>query len=265
MRHESHFVEHLSRPAGLPVGKMIPAEDIHPNPGQPRRALGDLTELAASIREKGILEPIIVRSARDGYEIIAGERRYRAACEVGLDEIPCVVRESSDAEVMEIALIENLQRKDLSPFEEADGLKALAESYRYTHEMMAERLGRSRTSVTETLSLAAMPAEIRDLCRLADIQSKSMLLQVVRQSTSDKMAALVDKLKGSGANTRQAAREITKAPTSKAKGRPKNFVFKHQPSDKSFSLSLQFRRSAVPKEEILAALQRIIDTLRSEE
>src|SRR5205814_731045 len=132
-------------------------------------------------REKGVLEPILVRPRGPRFQIIAGERRYRAAIEAGLGEIPCIVREASDSETMEIALIENLQRKDLSPFEEADGLKTLAESYGYTHEAMAERLGKSRTSITEILTLSAMPEEVREACRRADIHSKSLLLQVVRQ------------------------------------------------------------------------------------
>ena len=178
MRHDTHFVDQLARPGGeKPIGRLIPIEDIEPNPDQPRQALGDLAELTASVREKGVLEPLLVRKVGGRFEIIAGERRYRAAVEAGLGELPCVVRETSDAEMMELALVENLQRKDLTPFEEADGLRVLAEKYGYTHEAMAEKLGKSRSSITETLSLASMPEEVRQLCRLADIQSKSVLLQ----------------------------------------------------------------------------------------
>src|SRR5439155_27275075 len=101
--------------------------------------------------------PILVRPVGSHFQIIAGERRYRAAVEAGLAEIPCIVRDSSDAEAMEIALVETLQRKDLSAFEEADGLKTLAETYGYTHEKMAERLGKSRTPITAALAAATMP------------------------------------------------------------------------------------------------------------
>jgi hypothetical protein len=118
MRHDSHFVDHLTHPGGTPVGRLIPVEEIDPNPNQPRQSIGDLSELAASIREKGLLEPILVRPRSGRFQIVAGERRYRAAVDVGLDELPCVVRECDDAEVIEIALIENLQRKDLTAFEE---------------------------------------------------------------------------------------------------------------------------------------------------
>ena len=160
MRHDPHFVDQLVRPSGETVGRVIPIEDIEPNPQQPRQNLGDLAELIASIREKGVLEPLLVREVGGRFQIIAGERRYRAAVEAGYAEVPCVVRETSDSEMMELALVENLQRKDLTPFEEADGLKLLADEYGYTHEMMAEKLGKSRSSVTEVLSLTAMPDDV---------------------------------------------------------------------------------------------------------
>jgi ParB family chromosome partitioning protein len=262
MRHDTHFVDQLGRPGGVPVGRLIPVEDIDPNPNQPRQALGDLSELVASIREKGVLEPILVRPRGSRFQIIAGERRYRAAGEVGLAEIPCIVRETSDAEMMELALIENLQRKDLSAFEEADGLKVLAETYGYTHEQMAEKIGRSRTSITETLSLTAMPDDVRELCRLADIHSKSLLLQIVRQSDASKMIAFIERLQSSNGATREQARRIAQQQKSKgSRGRPRHFVFRYQPREKTFSLSLQFRKAQVPRDEVVRALQAIIDEL----
>jgi len=261
MRHDTHFVDQLGRPGGVPVGRLIPVEDIDPNPNQPRQALGDLSELVASIREKGVLEPILVRPRGSRFQIIAGERRYRAACEVGLAEIPCIVRETGDAEMMELALVENLQRKDLSAFEEADGLRVLAETYGYTHERMAEKIGRSRTSITESLSLTAMPDEVRERCRLADIHSKSLLLQIVRQSDAKKMSALIERLQSQG-TTREQARRIAQQQKGKAtRGRPRHFVFRYQPREKTFSLSLQFRKAQVPREEIIRSLQAIIDEL----
>jgi ParB family chromosome partitioning protein len=264
MRHDSHFVDQLGRAGGSPVGRMVPIEDILPNPSQPRQTLGDLSELTASVRQKGILEPILVRPKGGRFEIIAGERRYRAAVEAGIPEVPCIVRETSDAETMELALIENLQRKDLSPFEEADGLKALAETYDYTHEKMAEKLGKSRSSLTETLSLTAMPADVRQLCRLADISSKSLLLQIVRQSDPKKMVALVEQLQKTG-GTREAARRLAKEAKPKtAKGRPHNYVFRFQPKEKSFSLSLQFRKAQVPRAEVIRVLQSILEQLAAE-
>ncbi|HET7295248.1 MAG TPA: ParB/RepB/Spo0J family partition protein [Vicinamibacteria bacterium] len=264
MRHETHYVDQLTRPGGAPFGRLIPIEDIDPNPNQPRQAMGDLSELVASIKEKGILEPILVRPAGSRFQIIAGERRYHAAQEVGLAEIPCVVRDSSDAETMELALIENLQRKDLSAFEEADALRILTDTYGYTHEKMAEKLGKSRTSLTETLSLTAMPEEVRQLCRLADIASKSLLLQVVRQGEPQKMVALIEKLQQEGA-TREVARRAARQASRPQRGRPRHYVFRFQPKEKGFSLALQFRKSQVPREEIVRALQSIIEALTRED
>ena len=260
MRHDTHFVDQLVRPGAEVVGRLIPIEDIDPNPNQPRQTMGDLAELTASVREKGVLEPLLVRRSGGRYQIIAGERRYRAALEAGLSELPCVIRDSSDAETMEIALIENLQRKDLTPFEEADGLRVLAEKYSYTHEDMAEKLGKSRTTITESLSLTAMPEEVRQLCRLADIQSKSLLLQIVRQCDSEKMVTLIHRLQKDGA-TRETARRLV-SPAEVRRGRPKHFIFKLQPRGGGFSFALQFKKSHVERDEIIRTLEEILDGLR---
>jgi ParB family transcriptional regulator, chromosome partitioning protein len=263
MRHDSHFVEQLARPGGIAIGRLVPIEDLMANPHQPRQAMGDLSELVASVRAKGVIEPILVRPVGGRFQIIAGERRYRAAMEAGLAELPCVVREASDAEVMELALIENLQRRDLSPFEEADGLRVLAETYKYTHESMAEKLGKSRSSITEMLSLTAMPEEVRQICRLADIHSKSLLLQIVRQGDARKMVALVERLQKEGATRSDARRIVREEKPKKGKGRPRHFVFRFQPREKSYTLNLQFRKADVPKDEIIQALERILKELRA--
>ena len=266
MRHDSHFIDQLGRAAGSPIGQSIPIEDIDPNPNQPRQSVGDLSEMIASVREKGVLEPILVRRKESRFQIVAGERRYRAAVEAGLPEIPCVIKDLSDPEAMEIALIENLQRKDLTAFEEADGLKVLAEAQGYTHEMMAEKLGRSRSTVTETLTLSTMPDRVRELCRLADISSKSVLIQVVRQQTPERMVAFVDTLQKTGAApTRAEARRLIKAVPDR-KGRPKNFVFTYKTGrDRGLSLSLKFGRAEVSKGDIVAALEELTGEIRSKD
>lgn len=262
LRHDAHFVDQLGRPSGSPVGRLIPVEDLDPNPHQPRQNLGDLSELTASIREKGVLEPILVRPGGGRFEIIAGERRYRAACEAGLDEVPCIVRTTSDSEMMELALIENLQRQDLSPFEEADGLKSLGEAHGYTHELMAEKLGKSRSSITEALSLAAMPESVRSQCRRADIGSKSLLLQIVRQDGTEKMLALLERIQGEGP-TRAAARRLAREAKGKpAKGRPRGHVFRYRSPENGFTLSLQFRKARVSREEIVKALDLALAELK---
>jgi ParB family transcriptional regulator, chromosome partitioning protein len=260
MRHDEHYVDALTTVGGAPVGRMVPIDQIDPNPNQPRQVMGDLSELMASIAEKGIIEPLVLRVRGDRYQIIAGERRYQAAVQVGLKELPGVIREADDAEIMEVALVENLQRKDLTPFEESEAMHVLAQKCGYTHEMLARKLGKSRTAVTESLSLHAMPDEVKNLCRLADISSKSLLLQVVRQSDSEKMIALVEKISAQGGATRE---EVRKA-TAKAKpGRPKAFTFNYKPHHKSFSLRLSFRKGSVEKDEVISALEAILDDLRS--
>src|SRR5436190_23196232 len=126
MRHDSHYVDALASSAGAPVGRLVAIDDIDPNPNQPRQVMGDLSELIASIAEKGIIEPIVVRQRGERFQIVAGERRYQASVQAGLRELPVVIREADDTEVLEIALIENLQRKDLTPFEESEALHGLA-------------------------------------------------------------------------------------------------------------------------------------------
>ena len=123
----------------------------------PRQVMGDLSELIASISEKGVIEPLIVRQRGERFQIVAGERRYQAAVQVGLMELPVFIREVDDREMLEIALVENLQRKDLTPFEEAEALQSLVQRYGHTHEDLARRLGKSRTAITESLSLTKMP------------------------------------------------------------------------------------------------------------
>jgi ParB family chromosome partitioning protein len=241
---------------------MIPIDLIDPNPDQPRQVMGDLSELMASIAEKGIIEPLIVRQRGSRYQIVAGERRYQASVQVGLRELPVVIRDVDDNEIVEVALVENIQRKDLSAFEEAEALQVLAERCGYTHEDLARRMGKSRTSVTESLSLAQMPTEVRNLCRLADISSKSLLLQIVRQQDPQKMVALIEKLTRDGGGAAVTREQVRKVAAKPKPGRPKAFVFSYRPPAKTFSLKLQFKKSDVDKKEVIEALEGIIAELR---
>ena len=259
MRHDEHYVEALAASAGAPIGRLIPIDQIDPNPNQPRQVMGDLSELIASIGEKGILEPLVVRQRGDRFQIVAGERRYQASVQAGLRELPVVIRDVDDTEVIELALIENLQRKDLTPFEEAEALHGLAGRCGYTHEDLARRLGKSRTSVTESLTLNGMPEAVRSLCRLADISSKSLLLQVVRQETPEKMTALIEKIASQGGATRQRLREATAKP---GPGRPKHYVFAFRPTTKAFNLKLSFAKTRVSRDEVIDALEAILRDLR---
>ena len=189
---------------------MIPVEQIRPNPDQPRKALGDLRELSDSIREKGVLEPLLVRFVprEDCFYIISGERRYHASRAAGLREVPCIEKTADDAETLEIGLMsENIQRKDLTAFEEADGLHRLGTQFEYTHEDIARKIGRARSSVTETLSLRNIPDALRKKCMEHGITSKSLLLQIARQPTEKKMLEMLQRILQGGLTRDEARRE----------------------------------------------------------
>lgn len=261
MRHDAHYVDVLTAKTGAPLGRMIAVDRIEPNPDQPRQNLGELDELVASIREKGVLEPILVRFNPESqkFMIISGERRYTASVRAGLKEIPCIEKDATDAEVAEMALIENLQRKDLTAFEEAEGLKALADRFGYTHNEIAKKIGKARSSVTETLSINALPEDVKTLCREANIIAKSMLLEVVRQPSHEKMMATVKRIVRHEL-TRAASRQERKpeAPT-----RQKNFTFHFASPNKEYQLDLRFRRGRVERAEIIQVLKKILASLEA--
>jgi len=258
MRHDYHFVDNLTSGPPAGVGRMIPLELLVPNPDQPRRSFGDMTDLVSSIKEKGVLEPVLVRPTGEKYQIIAGERRFRASVEAGLSQIPCVEIDVDDRGVLEISLIENLQRRDLSPFEEAEGLQQLCEKFQYTHEEVAKKLGKARTSITETLTLNHIPADLREKCRETGIAARSTLLLIARQPNREAMGRTIDEIKRSGL-TRDDVRRMKD--DQRGPGRPKGFTFHFRPPHKKFTLNLKFKRSEVSKDDIIATLRELIESL----
>ena len=142
----------------------VPIDKVVPSPLQPRKhfAQGQLDELMNSIRQHGIIQPLIVRTVNGNYELIAGERRWRASKELGLTEIPIIIREATDHEVLEMALIENIQRKDLDPIEEAEGYVRLAREFGMKQETIAKRVGKSRAAVANAMRLMELAADVRD-------------------------------------------------------------------------------------------------------
>jgi ParB family transcriptional regulator, chromosome partitioning protein len=252
MRHDRHYVEELASLRGAPIGRMIAIDRLEPNPQQPRIEFGDLGELIASVREKGVLEPLLVRPSQVGgrFMIISGERRFRAAREVGLTELPCIEMDVDDRAVAEIALIENLQRKDLTAFEEAEGLQVLAERFDYTHDEIAKKIGKSRSTVTEALTIATLPNDVKEQCRRADISSKSLLLQVVRQPDADTMRKFVTRIAEQGL-TRDEARKAR----SKKQSRTQPYVYRYQAANREYVLEVKFKRSTVSRDELLKAIQ----------
>jgi ParB family transcriptional regulator, chromosome partitioning protein len=150
--------------------RQVPIDRIHPNPNQPRRSFGEreMQDLVNSVREKGVIQPLILRplpDRPDEYQIVAGERRWRAAQAANLHELPAIVRELSDTEVLEIAIIENIQRADLNPVEEALGYRQLMDRFGHTQEKLAEALGKSRSHIANLLRLLTLPEPVLDMLR----------------------------------------------------------------------------------------------------
>jgi len=261
MRHDAHYVESLTSYSGATFGRMLPVEQIRPNPEQPRKALGDLRELSDSIRQKGVLEPLLVRFVprEDCYYIISGERRYHAARAAGLREVPCIEKSADEAETLEISLIENMQRKDLTPFEEADGLQRLTEQFNYSHEELAKKLGKARSSISESLSLRNIPDSLRKKCIENGVTTKSLLLQIARQPTERKMMELFARILQSGL-TRDEARKV-RSDEKDGPQKPQPFIFQYEPENEAFRFRLQFKKSHVSRDELIRTLREILAQL----
>jgi ParB family chromosome partitioning protein len=270
MRHDAHYVESLTSERFKTFGRYINVGDIEPNPEQPRVDVGDLTELSASIADKGVLEPLLVRpvAGANKWMIIAGERRWRAACAAGLEQVPCIEMAVDDQTVAEIALIENLQRKDLTVWEEADALQALAEKFGYTHAEVAKKIGKSRTTVTETLALASVPHAIREQCRMHDISSKALLLQIIRQPTDEHIQGAINDLAKKRAHQQQVQglrerlvdkeRAFDKPPVLT---KPAKYTLPN--GEAGFVLQIKFDKDAVTHDEVAAALRFALDNINT--
>jgi ParB family chromosome partitioning protein len=267
-RADAHYVDAITSGRMGSVGRMLDIERLVPNPTQPRKSLRDIEALAESVRERGILEPILVRPTDDGrFQIIAGERRFHAAKQVGLTMVPCVELDVDERGCLEISLIENLQRRDLTPFEEAEAIARLVEDFQYTHEQIARKLGRSRSSVTELLSLNRMPEAVKEACRRADIMTRTVLMEIVRQESEEDMLALVDAVL-SGSLTRDEVRELKRnpgtAPAPRDESRLRPYVFRYRPPNRDFQLSLRFEREVVEPRELLEILEQIVTDLKAQ-
>jgi ParB family chromosome partitioning protein len=264
MRHDSHYVEELASHRSSAVGRLIALDLLDPNPEQPRVEIGDLSELTASIKEKGVLEPLLVKPTRatGRWMIIAGERRWRASKAAGLREVPCIEMDVDERTVAEIALIENMQRKDLTAWEEADGLLALCEKFGYTHDDVAKKVGKSRTTVTEALSIAAMPEKIREVCRRADINAKSTLLQIIRQPDESSMMQLLEEITSKNLNrdeARAARRARIEGKQEGEKSQPHIFIYTDPGGN--YRVEVRFKSGEIGESEIKSALQNALDKL----
>ena len=206
----------------------LPTSAIRPSTRQPRRSFPEagIRELAASIREVGILQPLVVRSTEGGFELIAGERRLRAAKEAGLDRVPVLIRQAGENESMELALVENLQREDLNPLETAAAYQALMEGFGLTKEQLAHRLGKSRAAVTNTLRLAQLPDRIRTLLadgKLTEGHARALL----GLETEEQMAQLAQRIQSeklSVRRTEELVREYLSGPPRRTEPEEKSGV-----------------------------------------
>jgi ParB family transcriptional regulator, chromosome partitioning protein len=262
MRHDDHFVDLISSRVSGPRIRMIPLSRIDPNPHQARSELGNIDELMASIKAKGVLEPILVRPRNDRYEIIAGERRYVASKRIGLKEIPAIEMIVKDNEAMELALIENLQRKDLDVFEEADGLSVLVDVYAYNHAQLADKIGKARSTITEIINVARIPKKLRDICSQAGITSRSTLIEIAKQEKPEDMEHLIHEIQQRGLR-REDTRELSKKIKGKIKtSKPFVFTYTPQPNDQ-YHLRIEFKKHSVSREEVIQVLEEIISRLKS--
>ena len=264
MRHDPHFVELLSSRSKGPIIRMISISKIDPNPRQARNEMGDITELMASIKSKGVLEPILVRPMGERYELIAGERRFRASRNLGMSELPCIEMNVDEREAMELSLVENLQRKDLDAFEEADGLNALIEIYDYTHEQISDKIGKARSTITEIINISKIPPQVRLACKQAQIISRSVLIELSKFKNPADMEKLIREISERGLK-RADTRDLTKEFKDREKKgiKPKRYTFNYSPAEgDKYKLKIEFKKAAASKDEIIRILEEIIENLR---
>lgn len=267
MRHDPHFVELIASKSPAPRVRLIPIDKIDPNPRQPRSELGNIEELMESIKTKGVLEPILVRAKGERFEIIAGERRYIASKNLGLKEIPCIEMDVEEQEAMEISLIENLQRKDLDIFEEADGLKALMTMYGYSHQQIAEKIGKARSTITEIISVSRIPLPLREKLKKAGINSRSTLIEIAKIENEEAMEKVVNQIIERRL-TRTDTRDLTrlfKEKEEQLKEKQKYYVFNYVPKEnKTYRLRIEFKKQVVTRQELIKILEEILETLKRE-
>lgn len=264
MRHDPHFVELLSSRSKGPIIRMISLSKIDPNPRQARNEMGDITELMASIKSKGVLEPILVRPMGERYELIAGERRFRASRNLGMSELPCIEMNVDEREAMELSLIENLQRKDLDAFEEADGLNALIEIYDYTHEQISDKIGKARSTITEIINISKIPPQVRLACKQAQIISRSVLIELSKFKNPADMEKIIREISERGLK-RADTRDLTKEFKDREKkgSKPKRYTFNYSPAEgDKYKLKIEFKKAGASKDEIIRILEEIIENLR---
>jgi ParB family chromosome partitioning protein len=266
--------EPKAEPRGESSTHEVAVDRITPSPFQPRRTFdeGKIEELAASIRNQGIIQPLVVRPKGDNFELIAGERRWRAALKAGLTRVPVVVRNADDHEALQHALVENLQREDLNPIEEANGYKRLQEEFQWSQEEMAERVGKSRPAIANSIRLLGLPAEVQQEVSAGNLpagQARALL----GLHTEPLILSACREIIAKGLSTRETEKMVRHLLMGRKRKRPVPLIdpdLKSIVEDLQRSLGTRVRllpkaRSAKVKNEIeyytLADLERIIQTI----
>lgn len=219
--------------------------EVKPNSSQPRKEFDEeaIGELANSIKEKGILQPLVVRTIESGYEIIAGERRWRAAQRAGVTRIPVIIKEASDREVMELALIENLQREDLNPIEEAVAYQHLIDEFELTHEDVSRQIGKERSTITNQLRLLKLPEEAKAALIAGDITAGHARAILSIESPEEAREALnaITKQRLSVRNTEQLIKKISTRKKKQASSVEEDIYLKELINELKNALSTQVR------------------------
>lgn len=273
-RPEHHLVDEITRRTKTTIIRNIPIEKLITNTIQPRKDFGDLEELKESIVEKGILEPILVRPKDGFFEIIAGERRFRAAQMAGNTQVPCIEFDIPDNEALEISIIENIQRKNLDIFEHAFSLKSLSDIYGYTHQEIAKKLGKSRVTVTELIRITDLPPEVLIRCQDLKIESKTFLTELVKLDDSVKMIAVLDEYQKNPLSRDQVKdfrNENEEQPVSeteqgdqveKTPGLPRRLKFHFTSEDKALKLDFNIKANGMNREKLVFILENLINDIK---
>jgi len=242
----------------FPGARLIPLSDISPDPDQPRTKLSQekLNDLVDSVKSTGIIEPITVREDEHGYRVVTGERRFKAAQLAGLQEIPCILKKLDEKGVLTHQLIENLQREDLSPIDEAAALKRLLDSG-FTQVQVAKQIGKSQPYISKSLRILELPKAIIEEAQKIEV-SKEHMLQLSKAKEPEQLQ-LWENIK-TGTTAEEIKAEVKKKKPSK--GRPKIKPWTWKPEDKSFTVSIRFRSQDYDKNEVVRALEQLIQELK---
>lgn len=234
------MIQELEGPEDGGLERELPVEALKPSAFQPRRSIGreGIEELAKSIREHGVVQPILVRPAQEGFEIVAGERRWRAALAAGLGTVPAIVRVLSDSKALEIALVENVQREDLSPIEQARAYKKLSEELGLTQEMVAERVGKSRAHIANIVRLLDLDEAVQEMVadgRISFGHARALLGLEDRR----RQASLAEEIAREGLSVRQAEERVRGEAAKRPSGTASRAVRTREPFLDSLEASLR--------------------------